>query len=212
MIKNVTIQARVLLVHAVLSLVLGLALFYLRAIMTDLLAEAIAVTIAILISAASLILAAITDWFAALSEGMKHVQRLIFYLLAGLALALAGFTIAYYPEVTMQWLVALAAVHALMFGISGFAFAFRARHHPLERRAMYIFGSLSVAISGLMGALARDIGDRSATDLLGTYLCFLAVKQLFLAWDLQRKVSISKQSWSIISPDAGVLSSSSAKH
>jgi uncharacterized membrane protein HdeD (DUF308 family) len=145
MMKDIAIRSRVLLVHALLSVGLGLFLIYLRGMMTDPLSEVVAVAIAIAMSAASLVLAAITDWCAALSEGMKHARRLIFYLLAGLFLALAGVIIGYYRQVTMEWLMFLGAGHALVFGILAFAVAFKVRHHPMERRSMFALGTISVA-------------------------------------------------------------------
>jgi hypothetical protein len=97
------------MVHDCLALWLGLALFYSRATMTNLFFEAAAVVIAVVLAAATLILAAITDWFAALNAGTKSVHRSTFCLAAGTALTLAGVLLAYYPIVYMEWLVVFAS-------------------------------------------------------------------------------------------------------
>lgn len=195
MTTAIKIRTGVLAVHGALALGLGLTFFYLRATMTNLLFEAIAITIAILLSAAALILAAITDWFAAFSEGITHLHRFTFYALGGLAFVLTGFFLGYYPQVSMQVLVWFAVIHALAFGVSALAFAFKAHHHPLERRAMYLFGTASVVFSGVMAGWVRDLDNLSATAVLGWYLCFVGVKMLFFAWDSHRTAAITDRLW-----------------
>ncbi|MBT9333381.1 hypothetical protein [Paracidobacterium acidisoli] len=170
-------------IHGSLALLLGLTLLYLHAAMSNPLFEALAVGIAILLSAAALILAAITDWFAALTAGMKKLHRVTFYLLAGIAFALAGIFLGAYPLVPLQWLVIFAIIHALAFGISALAYAARAGHHSQKRRAMYFFGAVSILFSGAMAGLIRNPTDSSATAILGWYLCFVGAKMLFFAWE-----------------------------
>jgi uncharacterized membrane protein HdeD (DUF308 family) len=133
MLTNTRIRIGVLVVHGVLALGLGLVFFYLRALMDSPLFETAAVTIAALLAAAALLLAAISDWFAAFSEGMKDVHRLVFYVLAGLTFAVTGVVVGYYPQNTMQWLLGLTAAHALVFGGAAFAFALRTGHDAAER-------------------------------------------------------------------------------
>lgn len=190
MLTTQQVRSGVLVIHGVLALFLGLAFFYLRATMTNLLFEAVAVAIAILLSAAALILAAIVDWFAAFNAGMKRAHRFTFYL-AGVTFALAGAFLGGYPLISMQWLVVFAAIHALAFGISAFVFAYKTSHHSWECRAMYFFGTISLLFSGTMAGLVRDLDDRSATALLGGYLCFVGTKMLFFAWDLHRVITIT---------------------
>lgn len=192
MLTPVRIRIGVLAAHGILSLGAGLILFYLSAVMTNPLFEAIAVVVAILLMAASLMVAAITDWFAAFGEGMKHVHRIAFYSLAGLAFALTGFFLAYYPQATMQWLVVFAAIHALAFAFVAFAFVFKAKHRTMERGAMYLFGAISVMFSGAMVGLSGDIEDRTATSLLAAYSCFVGLKLFFFVWELHRETSFAR--------------------
>jgi uncharacterized membrane protein HdeD (DUF308 family) len=189
MLKEIRIRTQVLAAHGMLALALGLAFFYLRATMSNLFFEAISVAVALMLAAAALVLAALTDWFAAINEGVKHAHRFALYLLAGLALAIAGFLMGYFPQITLRWLVLVAAMHALAFGIFAIAFAFRTTHHPLERGAMYLLGGLSVIFSGVLANQDLNFESASATNLLGIYLCFVGIKMLFLAWDLRRKTA-----------------------
>lgn len=190
MLISRNMRTGVLTIHGGIALVLGLSFFYLSATMTNPLFEALAVIGAIMLATVALVLAAITDWFAAFSAGMKSAHRLTFYLLAGIAFALAGLFIGYYPDVYLRWLVAFAALHALIFGISAFAFALSAHHHKLERRAMYVFGTGSVLFSGAMAGWIAFLDDRSAIALLGAYLFFVGTKLLFFAWSSHRKSGV----------------------
>jgi hypothetical protein len=51
---------------------------------------------------------------------------------------------------------------------------------------MYFFGTVSILFSGIMFGLIRVLGNRSATAVLGWYLCFVGAKMLFFAWDSHR--------------------------
>lgn len=196
MLREMTIRTRVLAVHGSLAVGLGLVFLYLHATMTNLLFEVLAIVIALMLAAAAFLIAAFTDWFAAFDGGIKkHVHRFIFYLLGGLAFALTGVFLGYYPEVTMPLLVAFAAVHALAFGVSGLLLARKAKHHKLEHRAMYLFGVLSVLFSATMAALYRTLDNASATAVLGAYLCFVGAKLLFAAWDVHHAAKPAKQSY-----------------
>jgi uncharacterized membrane protein HdeD (DUF308 family) len=113
---------------------------------------------------------------------MKHLHRLTFYLLAGLAFALTGVFLGIYSEVSMRRLVVLAAIHALAFGVVALAFTSRASRHVLERTTIYLFGAVSIVLSGAMTGLARQLDEPAATTVLGTYFCFVGIKLLFLSW------------------------------
>ena len=193
MLKSIRIQLLVLVIHGALAFWVALSLFYLRATMTNRFFEGIAVVVAILLAAAALILGACGDWAAAWAEGLKHLYRLTFYLLAGLASAIAGVFLAIYSPVSMQWLVLFAALHALVFGLLGLALAGKAKHHALERGTMYIFGAVSLFFFGMMAGVANRLDDRSATVILGVYLCFVAAKLFVLAWTFHRMSRIGER-------------------
>jgi hypothetical protein len=184
------VRTGVLTIHGGIALVLGLVFIYLSATMTNPLFEALAVVAAIMLATAALVLAAIIDWFAAFSAGTKSAHRITFYLLAGMAFALAGVFIGYYPAIYMQWLVGFAALHALVCGTSAFAFVLTAEHHQLGRRTMALFGTCSTLFSGALAAWIPYLNDQSAIALLGGYLSFVGVKLLFFAWNSHRKAGL----------------------
>jgi hypothetical protein len=198
MLKALNIQLRILVAHGALAFCLGAALLYLSAVMTNRLFEAIAVVIAVLMASTALILGALADWVAAWGEGTKNLQRSTFYLLSGLAFATAGVFLGVLAPLSLQWLIVLAAVHASAFGLLGIVIAVRAKRHGWERRAVFLFGAVSIVLSGTMAALARQLGNRSATALLGVYFCFVGVKLLFLAWNLYGRITTGE-----VMPDLG---------
>jgi hypothetical protein len=65
MLKNLNLRATLLFVHGALALNLGLILFYLHAIMTNPLFEAVAIASAVVFAGTALLLAAVADWLAA---------------------------------------------------------------------------------------------------------------------------------------------------
>lgn len=187
MSKAKNIEPYVLAIHGMLSLSLGLALFYLRATMTNRVFEAIAVAIAVLLAAATLMMAAIADWFAAWSEGLRYLHRFTFYLFAGLALGIAGVLLGVSFRIYMPRLVFFASFHALAFGLLGVVVAWRATNHGIEQRIMAVSGSISIVFAIVMTTLSNRLDNRDATALLAAYLCFVAVKLFCIAWALFRK-------------------------
>jgi MFS family permease len=189
MLKALNIQLRILGAHGALAFCLGLALLYLSAAMTNLLFEAIAVVIAVLMASTALILGALADWVAAWGEGTKTLQRSTFYLLSGLAFATAGAFLGVYAPFSLQWLILLAAIHALAFGLLGLVIALRSKRPGWNRRAVFLFGATSVVFSGTLAGLARQLDNRNATGVLGVYFCFVGLKLFFLAWNLRRRMT-----------------------
>ncbi len=188
MLKALNIQLRILVAHGALSFCLGAALLYLSAAMTNRIFEAIAVVLAILMASAALILGALADWVAAFGEGTKHLQRSAFYLLSGLAFATAGAYLGIYAPISLEWLLLLAAIHALAFGLLGIAIGLRAKRQGWEAWTVCAFGAASVVFSAAMAGLARQLVNRNATALLGVYFCFVGIKLAFLAWDLNQRI------------------------
>jgi hypothetical protein len=149
--------------------------------MTNWLVEVIDVVVAIMLSAAALILAGVTDWFAAFGEGTKHLRRLTFYLLAGTGLALVGIFLVAYPRTNLEWLVLLASAHAFAFGAFALFSVWKIRHRKLDPSSLLIFGAISMIFSAYLIFFIESSRDRSATLALGGYLCFVGAKTLYFA-------------------------------
>ncbi|MBV8631803.1 MAG: hypothetical protein JOZ83_12815 [Silvibacterium sp.] len=189
MLKAFNTQLRILIVHGVLAFCLGGALLYLAAGMTNPLFEAVSVVLAILMASAALLLGALADWVAAWGDGTRHLQRSAFYLLSGLAFATAGAYLGIYAPISLEWLLLLAAIHALAFGLLGIAIALREKRHGWEQRIVFLFGAASIAFSGALAGIAKQLNNHNATWVLGVYFCFVGVKLAYLAWSLHRRIA-----------------------
>jgi len=166
------------------------------------LSEFFDVVFAILLCVTALISAAVTDWFAAFCEGPKHLRRFTFYLLGGVSFALAGVFLVTYPNVSLGWLVLIAAAHALAFGVFGIAFVWKAAG---EHRVVYTLSGLSILFSVAMTVLTAFHYDRFATLALGAYACFVGVKMLFLAWHSHRADRAADEPWAADHQSASAL-------
>ena len=186
MLNAMAVRAQLLAIHGFLAVCLGLVLLYIGVDMRDFLAEVVDIAVAIVLFAAALIFAGISDWFAAFGGGLKHLHRFVFYALAGTALALAGAFLVVYPRTTLKWLVLLASAHALSFGVFALLSARKASHHRLHSRSLYILGAVSLLFSALMATLIVSGQNRSTTLVLSAYVCFVGMKMLVLAWRVHR--------------------------
>ncbi|AXC13047.1 hypothetical protein ACPOL_3768 [Acidisarcina polymorpha] len=186
MLRSLKIRMIVLTTHGILIALLGAALLYLRATMTNLFFDVVAVGLALLLSVAALILAGLADWMAAFGEGFRHFRRFTLYLLCGSGLLMAAVFLACYPYGSMPLLLLLAAAHASLFSISVFAFYFKARQRPGNRWLVVTSGMISLVFAITMVVLATRNDDLLAATVVGVYLCFVGSKLLFFAWSLHR--------------------------
>jgi hypothetical protein len=174
------IRLDVLVVNGSLMLILGLALLYLQGIMTNLLFDIIAVVSAVVLSAAAFIMIAIVDFCAAASLGIKRLHDVVFYSIVGIAFATSGALEALSSQGVLQVLLVLAIIHGLAFGALGYAAAQNPSFSRFERIALYSFATVSIAFSGTIAGLARNLDNRSSVGWIGAYLCFAGVKLFFL--------------------------------
>jgi hypothetical protein len=175
------LHALIISIHGVMAFVLGLILLYLGAGMTNRLVELIDVVVAIMLSAAALILAGVTDWYAAFGEGTKHIRRLTFYFLAGTGLVLVGIFLVANPRTNLEWLVLLASAHAFAFGAFALFSVWKVRHRKLDPGSLFTLGVISIICSACLTFFTESGCDRSATLALGAYLCFVGAKMLYFA-------------------------------
>ncbi|MBB6147258.1 uncharacterized membrane protein HdeD (DUF308 family) [Silvibacterium bohemicum] len=185
MLNDVKIRTAVLSFHGALAFILGSAFVYLGATMTNLFFEAVSVAIALVLAMAALILAGISDWFAALGEGPRRMHRFIFYMMSGTILAGTGVVLGYSPLIATRWLLVAAAIYACVFGIFSIVSATGPGNQLSRHYSVYLFGPASIAFSGILAACAvDDVGNSLATAILGTYLCFVGLKMFVFAWKM----------------------------
>src|SRR5580704_2350451 len=95
-------RARLMLIHGFAMLALGLALFYIRATMTNLFFYVFGGAFALLLVAASLLFIAGIDWLCAVGLGRRQVARLRGLLFLSTAVAACSVFLILYPGATIQ--------------------------------------------------------------------------------------------------------------
>jgi uncharacterized membrane protein HdeD (DUF308 family) len=182
MLKNLNLRATLLFVHGALALNLGLILFYLHAIMTNVLFEAIAIASAVVFAGTALLLAAIADWVAAaLSTAGRRMHQAWLYSLSGFAAFVVVAVVFAKAETALYLLLMLAALHAAFTGAYALALAVRMHHPGIERGMLFALGSASVTMAGLIAMFGWRFSDRTATAWLGACLCLAGAKTLFFS-------------------------------
>ncbi len=184
MFRSLKIRAFVLAIQGVSILALGLFFLYLRANMTDAVFDVVDVGVAILLTVAALIIAALADWIAALGEGVEHFRRFSFYLLGGLGLLMAGGFLVYSHYRTLALMLMFAAAHALVYSMSVFSFQLSHLHRAHHRSLLYVSAGISLLFAVAMAAFATSDNDKVATALVGAYLCFVGARMLHQSWRL----------------------------
>jgi hypothetical protein len=184
MFRSLKIRAFVLVIQGVLILALGLVFLYLRANMADEVFDVVDVGVAILLTVAALIVAALADWIAALGEGVEHFRRFTFYLLMGLGLLMVGSFLAYSHYRTLALMLSFAGVHALVYAMSVFSFQLSHLHRAHHRGLLFVSGGVSLLFAIAMITFATSDNDKLATLLIGAYLCFVGVRMLHQSWRL----------------------------
>jgi hypothetical protein len=184
MVRSLKIRTYVLSIQGVMILGLGLVFLYLRANMTDEVFNVVDAGIAILLTVAALIVAALADWIAALGEGVEHFRRFTFYLLAGFGLLMGGAFLTYSHYRTLALMLSFAGVHALIYSMSVFSFQLGHLHRAHHRGLLYLSGGVSLLFAITMIAFATSDNDKLATALIGAYLCFVGGRMLHQAWRL----------------------------
>lgn len=187
MLKDMHLRSDVLIVHGVLALLLGGVFLYVGASISNLFFEALAVILALILSAAALLLAAVTDWIAAVGEGPRHRETFLFYAGSGAVLAIAAVAVGCMPEASTEWLVLLGAGHALVFGTVALFWGSRIYRHRSEQGLLLAAGAISVLFSGVIAGLAATRASiAEQIGILGLYLLFAGIKMLCLSWGLHR--------------------------
>jgi hypothetical protein len=184
MFRSLKIRGFVLAIQGVLILALGLVFLYLRTNMTDEAFDVVDVGVAILLTVAALVIAALADWIAALGEGVEHFRRFAFYLLAGLGVLMGGGFLVYAHYRTLALMLMFAAAHGLIYSMSVFSFELGHLHRAHHRGLLYVSAGISLIFAVAMAAFATSDNDKLAAALIGAYLCFLGARMLHQSWRL----------------------------
>jgi hypothetical protein len=180
-----------MVIHGWTMLGLGLALFYIRATMTNLLFNVIGGALALLLVAASLLFIAGVDWICAAGLGCHSVSSLRGFLLVSTAAAACSVFLIFYPGATLQMLCYVLTVYALSLSAGKVALARSWKGTAREHAVMYILAGIGFAFAGALLAVAgRD--ERESLAVAAGYSLFMGVQMLlsmyFLQWQVARPI------------------------
>lgn len=179
MVREAKIHTTILVAQGILMIALGLALFWVRSTMTDILSEATGCVVAVLLTAAGLLLIGVIDGIGGLALHKGHRRELHFYLLFAAISMAAGLFFWMSPWSSVQLLVLLAGLQGLFWGVWDLRFASHLRDHPRERKALRLMGVITLVL-GVLLIFGMEFTRRGALLLLATYLTYIGVHILML--------------------------------
>lgn len=165
---------------------LGMGLFYIRAMMTNLFYYVFGCALALLLIAASLLLIAALDWLCAAGLGSRQIAKLRGLLLLSTAAAASSIILILYPSSTIRMLSYLIAIYALLHGIGKFRLAKYWKGTIREQVVMYVLAGMAFFFSALLVV----VGPRDERDILavvGGYCLFMGFQMLLSMYYLQQQ-------------------------
>jgi hypothetical protein len=179
-------RVRLMTIHGFAMLALGLALFYIRATMTNLLFYVIGGAFALLLVAASLLFIAGVDWICAAGLGRRQVSRLRGFLFLSTAAAACSVFLILYPGSTVRMLCYVLAVYALSLSLGKFGLAKSWNGTIREQAVMYILAGVALAFSAALVAFAGE-DDRESLAVVATYSLFMGFQMLLTMYFMQQQ-------------------------
>jgi hypothetical protein len=179
MVREAKVHTTVLVAQGILMIALGLALFWVRSTMTNVVFEATGCVVAVLLTAASLLLIGVIDCVGGLALHRGHRKEVHFYLFfASLAMA-AGLFFWITPWGSVQLLAVLAGLQGLIWGGWDLRFASHLGDHPRERKALRLLGAITLVL-GLLLVIGIALTSRGALFLLAVYVTYIGIHILMI--------------------------------
>lgn len=183
-------RERLMLTHGLAMVALGLALFYIRATMTNLFFYVVGGALAMLLVAASLLLIAGVDWICAVGLGCHQVSRLRGFLFVSTAVAVSSLLLILYPGATVQMLCYVIAAYAFLLSVGKFALAKSWNGARVEKTTMYILAGVGLTFSGALLAIAGK-DDRESLAVVAAYSLFMGLQMLLTMYFLNQQARSS---------------------
>jgi hypothetical protein len=170
-----TTRARLMMLHALAMLVLGMLLFYVRDTMQFFYAFGCA--LAMLLIAASLIFVAALDWICVLGHGPEQAHRLRGFLLASVGAAMCGVALALYPGATIRMFCYVLAVYTLLLGCGKYQLARNLILPERIQKGMIVVAAV-VFLLGVFLLVVAGWDERMVITLMGFYSLFMGAEML----------------------------------
>ncbi len=180
-------RMKLMAIHGWTMLGVGLALFYVRATMTNLLFDVVGGAFALLLVAASLLFIAGVDWICAAGFGCRRVRRFRGFLIVSTAAAACSVLLILYPGATIRMLCYGLTVYALTLSVGKIALAKSWKGTVREQTVMYILAGIGFAFAGALLVVAGH-DDRKSLAVVASYSLFMGLQMLLSMHFLQSQV------------------------
>ncbi len=181
-------RLRLMVVHGYTLVGLGLALFYIRSTMTNLLFSVFGGALALLLVTASLLLIAGVDWLCAAGLGRQQSNGLKGALMVSTTVAGACVFLAVYPGTTFRMLADVFAVYALSLTAGKFGLARSWPGNVREKTTIYVMAAIGLGFAVLLFAVARR-NDRTCLAAVAAYSLFIGTQMLLSMYFLQKQLT-----------------------
>jgi uncharacterized membrane protein HdeD (DUF308 family) len=185
MVREAKVHTTVLVAQGIVMIALGLALFWVRSTITNILFEASGCVVAVLLMAAGLLLIGVIDGIGGLALHKGHRRELHCYLLFAAISMVVGLFLWMSPWGSVQLLALLAGLQGLFWGGWDLRFASHLRDHPRERKALRLMGMITLVLGALL-ILGMEFTSRGALLLLASYLTYIGVHLLMIGFYIYR--------------------------
>jgi hypothetical protein len=179
MIREAKVHTTVLVTQGILMIALGLTLFWVSSTMTNILFVATGCVVAVLLTAAGLLLVGVIDAIGGLALHKGHRRELHLYLFFAATAMAAGLFFWISPWGSVQLLALLAGLQGLFWGGWDLRFASHLKDHPRERRALRWMGAVTLVL-GVLLIIGLELTSRGALLLLATYVTYIGVHILMI--------------------------------
>jgi hypothetical protein len=180
-----TTRARLMVMHGVAMVALGLELFYIRAAMTNLFFVVFGFALAMLLVVASLLFITVLDWISAGDLGSQQAAKLRWLLLLCAAVAGSSIFLLLDARSNVRLLCYLTASYSLLLGIGKVLLARCWKGTHGEKVGMYVLAGGSFAFSALLLLVAGQ-DERTALAVIAAYCLFMGLLMLFCIYYLQQ--------------------------
>jgi uncharacterized membrane protein HdeD (DUF308 family) len=178
-------------IHGFTLIVLGCAVLYLRATMTNALFAVLGSALALLLVAAALVFLNSLDWICAIGSSYRQINPLRWLLLVGTVAAICAVFLVFYSETTTAHFCKLLGFYAGCLALGKFQLARSWKGGHGEQKTIYLLSTLSVIFSVAL-VLLSPREERFATALVGAYCIFVGA-QLLITLDLLRTRAMTSE-------------------
>jgi len=192
---SLTTRFTLITTHGIAMLGLGLALFYIRATMTNIVFAVFGSIFAILLVATSFLFAAFLDWVCVVGIGLKHFMELRRYLLVSMILAAGGLFLLFYPGASVQLLCYFTAGYAFFLGLGKLRLAQHWECGRQKKLIINLLGAITICFSAVLVAIANKEA-RDALSVLGLYSMFIGAQMLLTVSYLYRQNKVRAAQYS----------------